>query len=44
MSEENNRPLLARQTVEAVISEAGMIPASFNITVLNQGDGATVTT
>lgn len=44
MSEENNRPLLARQTVETVISEAGMIPASFHITVLNQGDGATVTT
>lgn len=42
MSEENNRPLLARQTVEAVISEAGMLPSSFNITVLNQGDGTVV--
>lgn len=44
MSEENNRPLLARQTVETVISEAGMLPTSFHITVLNQGEGTTVTT
>ena len=42
ISEENNRPLLARQTVEAVISEAGMLPSSFNITVLDQGDGTVV--